>query len=389
MQAPNDKIRHGTPHRAQVLHLTTWYPSADGDISGTFVREHVQAAMRSTTAQVIHIAWSDPQVVRPYRVRRTVEPEGPVVWRLSISRSSLSPLWLVVGTIHVLRRYIAGDGRPDLIHSHTLNATAIGALAGLLLRRPLVATEHWTGFLPGGSGHSPIRKVLARLAFSRTRYVLPVGPVLGEGIRQFSDRRQRLVPNVVDASVFRPSLRRDAGAKHVILVVARLSENKRVDRAIRCAAALGRSTPGVRLVVLGDGPERSRLERLAAELEATATIDFRGLVSKREVAMWLRRARLLLITSELETFSVVAAEAMCCGVPVITTRCGGPEYLVDELSGIIVEDPTVDSLLEATTDAMARTWDSELIRERAVRRFSMEAVGAALADVYGAVLGDR
>lgn len=366
----------------RVLHITTWYPTRSDDPTGTFVREHVRAVGRFAPSSVLHIAWSVDSSMRRYTLSDLAPIDDVPVLRVTIGRAISWPAWLVIGVSHALIRELAARGRPVLLHTHTTPATALGALLALVLRRPLVATEHWTGLLPGGEGHRWHRSLVARSAFGRASVVMPVGPTLADGVRPLvGETPIEVVANVVDTSIFTPG-EPDARPADRIVAIASLIPRKRVNLVISAVAMARRSRPGLSLVVLGDGPERRALENLAIELGIRHAVEFRGAVAKAEVAEELRCAELTVIASELETFSVVAAEAMCCGVPVVTTRCGGPEHLVDQQSGIVLDRTDVDALADALLSALSRTWDHTAISDAAHARFSPGAVARRIDEIY-------
>jgi glycosyltransferase involved in cell wall biosynthesis len=106
-------------------------------------------------------------------------------------------------------------------------------------------------------------------------------------------------------------------AGELILCIGRLVPEKGFDLALRAFARL--PDHDARLAVLGEGPERNRLERLAAELGVAARVTFEGYVA--DVAPWLARARLLLLTSRFEGYAAVIVEALGAGRPVVATDC--------------------------------------------------------------------
>jgi glycosyltransferase involved in cell wall biosynthesis len=92
----------------------------------------------------------------------------------------------------------------------------------------------------------------------------------------------------------------------------------------------------VRLVVVGDGPERARLERAAQALGLGDRVAFRGALDRAGVRRALWEADAFVLASRRETFGVVLLEAMATGLPVLATRCGGPDALVTPATGVLV-----------------------------------------------------
>lgn len=124
----------------------------------------------------------------------------------------------------------------------------------------------------------------------------------------------------LDHDVFRP----DANGRSTeprALLVTRLMAYKRADVAVRAAARIARDVPGFRLEIVGDGPERTRLERLAERLGAP--VDFAGFVPEAEKVRRYRRARVVLAPSAKEGFGLTVIEALACGTPVVASDVAG------------------------------------------------------------------
>jgi len=137
------------------------------------------------------------------------------------------------------------------------------------------------------------------------------------------------------------------------LSVSRLISHKRVDLAVKACTRLGR-----RLVVVGDGPERARLEQMAGP-----TIRFVGRVSDEEVQRLFSRARGLIFPS-YEDYGIVPLEAQAWGVPVIAFGKGGVlDTVKEDVSGVFFEHQEEDSLVEALRRFENTDFDVRLIRE--------------------------
>src|SRR5205823_3341202 len=129
-----------------------------------------------------------------------------------------------------------------------------------------------------------------------------------------------------------------AGSRHV-LAIGRLVHEKGFDILLR-AYALARQQAefDLRLVVAGDGPERPRLESLAAELELGAHVEWLGPTPRSAVPARFRDASIVCVPSRQEPFGIVNLEAMAGGVPLIAARVGGvPEIVEDGVNGLLVE----------------------------------------------------
>ncbi|MDX1409193.1 MAG: glycosyltransferase, partial [Saprospiraceae bacterium] len=93
----------------------------------------------------------------------------------------------------------------------------------------------------------------------------------------------------------------------------------------------------IRFVCIGNGPERKRLEKRTRKYGLQGRVTWHRFLPSREIARVLRKSHLLVSTSERETFGIVVAEAMMCGVPVLCTASGGPEEFVTPGCGRVID----------------------------------------------------
>jgi len=194
-------------------------------------------------------------------------------------------------------------------------------------------------------------------------------------IRRYYDRQATIVYPPVDTAFYHP----DSSAPNShFLIVSALVPYKRIDLAID---ACGRA--GVRLRIVGDGPDRQRLER-----QANGHVDFVGRVSDDEIRDEYRRATAVLMPGE-EDFGIVPVEAQACGRPVIALGRGGAlETVIHGETGILVGESTVDAWTQAIERFPKVTFDAERIREHSLQ-FSRDRHVERMRDVIDETLAAR
>jgi glycosyltransferase involved in cell wall biosynthesis len=283
------------------------------------------------------------------------------------------------------RRTVTQGFQPDIIHAHVYQAGVPAILLGRLNLIPVVVTEHSSIFPRMMLSSKGV--ILARFAFQCADAVLPVSNVLKKGIERYGIRADfRVVPNAVDTGLFCPPDGRFEMGKKKLLLVGLLdrSHKKGVPYLLQALAELRRTRNDFQLDIVGDGPARRDYEKMARQLNLSTHVVFHGLKRKREVARFMREADILVLPSLIETFGLVAAEAMACGTPVLATKCGGPEEFLLEGMGTLVPPANAEALREALHDMLIRIddFDRHGIAQYARERFSRERVGSVLHAIY-------
>jgi glycosyltransferase involved in cell wall biosynthesis len=212
--------------------------------------------------------------------------------------------------------------------------------------------------------------------------------------------RVHVVPNGVDTALFRPLPRDETRAAlglpagFLFVCAGRLSREKGTHHALNALALARERAPDARLLVVGDGAERPRLERLTSKLGLRERVLFLGAQPPEKMPALLASADAFLFPTERdEAAPLVLPQAMACGLPVIASTRGGITEVIDKPgeNGILV--PPGD--LPALVDAATRVYEGEDLRTRlaagALARvrdaYTLERMVASTAAVYEVALG--
>jgi len=237
----------------------------------------------------------------------------------------------------------------DLLHVHYAIPHSVSALLARQMlaargrRLPFVTTLHGTDITLVGLDRSYLP--ITRYAIQESDGVTSISAYLKDKTLQDFDvtRGIEVVPNFVNCDVYAPiadeakraeERKRLARPDEAILMhLSNFRPVKRVVDVVKVFAQIAQELPA-RLVLVGDGPERSAAEWLARDLKIQDRVHFLG--KQEKVNELLPLADLLLMPSELESFGLAALEAMACKVPSIATRVGGvPELIDDGITGLL------------------------------------------------------
>ena len=295
---------------------------------------------------------------------------------------------------------VAEHSKLDLLHVHYALPHAIsGYLARDLVAfdggsLKVVTTLHGTDITIVGQDRSYLP--ITKWGIEKSDAVTAVSSYLRDvTVREFGVQRKiEVVPNFVDAQQYRPdgaspfaqALARDGEA--LIVHVSNFRPVKRVGDVLAVFDRIRRQVPA-RLLLIGDGPDRSLAERLAREGGFEDRTTFLGNVAAVETI--LPATRLMLLPSDAESFGLAALEAMACGVPVVGTAAGGlPEVVEEGKTGFLRKVGDVDGMAEAALGLLRddERWKrfSAACRLRAEREFPTEALVARYRAIYEATL---
>src|SRR5580658_2242374 len=267
----------------------------------------------------------------------------------------------------------------DLLHVHYAIPHSVSALLARQMlaakgrRLPFVTTLHGTDITLVGLDRSYLP--ITRYSIQESDGVTSISQYLKDKTLQDFDvtRGIEVVPNFVNCDVYTPIKEEAARAEArkrlanpdeaILMHLSNFRPVKRVVDVVKIFAQVEREIPA-RLVLVGDGPERSAAEWLARDLQIHEKIHFLG--KQDRVNELLPLADLLLMPSELESFGLAALEAMACKVPSIATRVGGvPELIDDGETGLLYEVGDVAAMAQGALSLLSSPARLEAMREAA------------------------
>lgn len=378
----------------RLLFVTHNYPRHAGDVAGSFLHPVARELVRrGVSLQVIAPSdrgdaggtMLDDVPVRRIRYalshRETIAYTGTMAGALK----SVSGIRAFTGLLEAFRREIQAELRQDpetLVHAHWW----VPAGASVPARVRHLITCHGTD-VRLLDGALPFR-LYGRKVLRRAAVVTTVSRSLADVI----ERRTGLtIPDtqVQPMPVVRTDRSRSTGGGGVV-ILGRLSSQKRNDLALAGYARAVQSGLALPLQVVGDGAELESLRQIAERLGIADRVTFTGTVPPDQVPTILARADLMLVTAEREGFGLAAAEALMQGVPVLACSDGGGllDIVADGCGGRVAEptpDAIAEELLALAGDAGARdaAWDAG---ERWRVSLSPQHVADQFLDWYGRVL---
>ncbi len=246
--------------------------------------------------------------------------------------------WLLAGILkRILRRHFP-EIKPALIHSNVIFPCGIVAyLLAEKLHSELVISEHWSK--AEKLLKHPFYGKTALRAYLRNNTVITVSQFLAARIEAATGHKNiKVIPNIVNPTIFsyKPKPVYD-GSNLVCTSVATWKPPKRLDLILDSLALfVNESGCSVVLNVVGKGPQAENIKM--ARMPENLSIVWHGYLEKRAIAPLLQRSHLFLHASETETFSIVTAEALSTGTPVLVSDRGALPELVHEKNGLLAQN---------------------------------------------------
>lgn len=301
------------------------------------------------------------------------------------------PGW-IAHTLATIPTYMPLAKQADLLHGQTFASAVPGMIAKRLYGKPLVITLHTSHFLK--LAKKPMWQPILRRIIASADWLLAASEeIRNVALGLYPHPRAEAVTNGVDTEVFRPvapAQPKEPG-RYRLIVPRRLYEKNGVEYLVR-AMPLIRQELDAEAWLVGDGPERQRLEAVAAQLGMAEHVVFMGARPNTELPGLLASADVAVVPSLMEATSVAALEAMSCEKPVAASRVGGLPQIVDETVGTLFE-PANPPELAARVVALLRRPDLAATGARARERVTTSWSNLRLArrheEIYRTLLSER
>ena len=259
---------------------------------------------------------------------------------------TIAPLCMALASAPYVKQLIRDGFDFDLIDAHYFYPDGVAAaLLATWFRKPFVVTARGSDLNLIAGYRVP--RSLIRWAARRSQGSIGVSQRLVDVLSELGvpPQNRHMLRNGVDLKRFRPlpcePVRRELGlgGAPVLISVGHLIEIKGHHLAIDALAQLLPDWPGARLVVVGDGPQRSALVAQAVRLGLQNQVHFAGAVANTELLRWYSAADVLILASSREGWANVLLEAMACGTPVVATDVGAAAEVItsDAVGRLVVE----------------------------------------------------
>lgn len=382
----------------KVLWLASWYPNRTEPFNGDFIERHAVATAPFTEHLFVIAPVKDDamekgatEIIKKQSGNLTVYIAyyGRSKWAIAEKLLSFGKYFLLQKKIY--KAIQLQFGTINIGHVHVpMNAGLFARYLQKFSGIPYVVTEHWGGYKrvakPNIDDVSRYMVWLRKGVIKHASRFLPVTDDLGQYIDQhFVNVQYKVIPNVVNTGLFfykpytptvfrfiHPSCMNYPKNPEGILLACKVAKEK-----------------GLKFELLMLGNKDEALQRLAEQLGLlNEYVFFEAPVPYRQVAVKMQHSSALLMFSRYENLPCIILEALCCGLPVISSRVGGIAEVIDSSNGILVQSGNINELVEAMAAVIQNYsgYNREAISLKAKNLYNYAAIGKQYADVYEEVL---
>lgn len=274
------------------------------------------------------------------------------------------------------------NGVPDIIHAHFIEYGYYMVKAFEKENIPLFMTEHSSVM------NTPIIEKyfynLGKYTYSKLDQLICVSSSLANKIEKTYGVSSIVIPNIVDFSEFSYTRKEIVNSHKINIVsVGNLIKSKNFNLLIKAFADAFKDQP-VTLIIIGDGPEKKALINLAQQKQISNQVKFLGKIKRDSIAAHMEISDFFVLASDSETFGLSYIEAMAKGLPVIATKCGGPEDFVNRSNGILIKCNNLKALTTALINMKNNIskYNSKEISENIYKHYSANIISEKIIKEY-------
>jgi glycosyltransferase involved in cell wall biosynthesis len=378
----------------KVLWLASWYPNKLAPFDGDFIQRHARALAVHMPVTVIYVSQSGEGVVvsEGSRTDQVIEGVREIIIFFRFQRTGIRVLdklrynYRYFQTFrNAVRQLIRDEGEPDLVHVHV--PMKAGIIARWIRRKwhiPYIVSEHSSydktapdNFFSRSQLHQHATKRIFKDAAAVSIVSGTVAAILE---KEFALKEVSVIHNTVDTDLFyftagKPALFR-------FIHVSMFTDEKNIEGILKATTRLCQKRKDFEFVVVGP---KDKLN--PAWLKGEPNIVFAGQLPYTGVAEKMRESSAFVLFSDHENFPCVIVEALCSGLPCISSNVGGIPEAINDTNGILVNAANENELMAAMEKMLDEydKFDRKQIAGSAKAKYSYPSIGKQFAEMYSEV----
>ena len=360
----------------KVLHLAKWYPNKEEPLLGIFIQKHIQSVQQSYDNKIISVYQTDTINSNIHRVVNHLKNTEEVVFYHK--KGFLNKIKVLFRVWKETKHF-----KPHLIHAHVMGWTS--SLAFFLSRTnqvPFLISEHWSGYRTKGYAQLNFAsKILRKISAKQAEKICVVSNFLKQDMLKCGVKgNYTILENVVDGIAVEIEKNKTFS---FVFAGDLVQETKNVKGILEAFSEVLKHHKDIKLDIIGNGKDLKYFKELSYQLKLNNHVSFHGNQSNKYVFKTLSQSHVLIVNSNFETFSIICAEALLCGIPVIATKCGGPESFLNEETGILIDIDNKKQLTTAMKSMINNYGQYQPKKLKSIaHQFNMDSIGEKINQQY-------
>lgn len=367
----------------KVIWLCSWYPNSIDKFRGDFIQRQAVATSAYCNLDIVHIAESTHVENNTVQVNENLKEH-----LFYIPKKNKFIYWLHWIKLHeqFIKKYIQQYGKPHCIHVHV--AMPSGIIAWWWKKRyniNFLLSEHYGIYNRDVSDHFKTRSLLyqffTKKIIQHCKKLITVSNSLGDDMNKMVVKKDfNVIPNVVNTNLF--TYENNTNEIFTFIHVSNMVALKNVKGILEACEMLHNHNYTFQLILAGAKPKA--LIELLHQLKCKNAIQFYDELPYDGIAALVKRSNAGVLFSMSETQSCVILEWLCSGLPVISSKVGGAQELIDEKNGYTVEAGNVEQLFIAMKNMINNytQFNSKEISTTAKSKYSYNSVGSKIYATY-------
>ena len=289
------------------------------------------------------------------------------------------------------KEIVKKEGKVDIIHAQS---SFWGGISAAYVAKkydiPLIITEH-SSFETAIYMKDNYKDFIIS-SYKDADKLIAVSNSLKSELKELTHREDiGVIANLINLEDFNLGIKKEDTKDFTFFTLAYLEGDKGMDTLIKAFSKHILESKNSRLIIGGEGSQRNYLETLVKELNIEDKVTFKGSLSRKEVAIEMNSCDAFVLASNYETFGVVYVEALACGKPIIGTKNGGAEYIINSGNGLIVDKKDEYALKDALSclKENINQYNSETIKEECRKKYSRKVIANKIIEEYKELLARK
>lgn len=380
-----------------ILVIPSWYPNGLDQLMGIYHKEFCEALAMSNNIRVNMLFIERERLNNPLKFlfmpkhKKISEKNYHVYITRMLNRERLNYKWQIHSYVkvldHAFKAYLKENPKPDVIHAMvTIPAGYAACVLGKKYNIPVVITEHASYAKTFFEGQN---KSFGLYALNNVSYFTTVSQYMLEEIPE-TYTPKAVLPNLVNTDLFKLPRKKINGLK--LIQVCAFRKGKRIEDMLKALKIITdkKEIKEISLTIVGDGYLKDYYQNTCHELGLDAYVNFVGRQTKKEIATILNEHNIFVITSDKETFCIPGIEALASGMPIVSTKCLGPEEYIDEKNGKLINVGDIEALANAIIEVYKNLdqYDISYLRATA-ERYSPKNITNKALKIYKEIIKNK